>query len=61
MLRFMIKVSRSDGNTGATLWFKTIDADIPELEQELKQGGTGPGLAFEAHELIGIEVLTDGR
>lgn len=59
-LRFIIK-RREDNSYGAVQeWFKTIELDVPELEEILKAGGSsigGPGYSFA--DLVGVEIVED--
>ena len=57
MIRFILKVkSRNEitGYCGEHLY--TIDNDLVALEAALRRGGSGE-YGYEAHELIGVEVL----
>jgi len=58
MLRFILKNTYScelTGDSGEIL--KTIDIDLPLLEEELKKGGFGEN-GFDKTELIGVEIKT---
>lgn len=66
MLRFVLtRYNRDQGHVSrATL---TVDADVPELETEIKRGGYGSGPNcddFLYAEVVGVEILpnvvTDG-
>jgi hypothetical protein len=59
MLRFVMQISRLDGNTGLkTKGIKTIDIDVPILQSLLTQGGLSES-SYEVTDLYGIEILTD--
>ena len=57
MLRFIIERHEADYNNNINRKdISTIEADVPELELLLKQGGTGP-MGFESYQLIGVEEI----
>lgn len=57
MLRFLVKCKSADKISGYEYKsYYTIDAIVEGLEQALSKGGYGEN-GFEAHELIGVEIL----
>ncbi|MEX3933315.1 hypothetical protein AB4Y32_16180 [Paraburkholderia phymatum] len=59
MLRFIIKTKWREGHSGAEgEFFKTIDLDVPELQDALTLGGYSEN-SYEMAQLIGVETLKD--
>lgn len=59
MIRFIIKTKWRDGHSGAEgEYFKTLDVDVPELQDALTIGGYGES-GYEMAQLVGIETLRD--
>jgi hypothetical protein len=59
VIRFIIKTKWRDSNSGAEgEYFKTLDVDVPELQDALSIGGYG-GSGYEVAQLIGVETLKD--
>ena len=57
MVRFIIKRKFKDNNDGfESESFRTIDLDVPELEQALNCGGFGPS-GYDHSDLVGIEII----
>lgn len=57
MIRFIFQTHEFDFNSGFERKdLKTIDLDIPSLEQVLKSGGRGE-MGFYNTTLIGVEIL----
>jgi hypothetical protein len=57
MIRFIVECHEQDHNSGLERrTFKTVDADVPELERLLRCGGRGE-MGFEVWQLRGAEVL----
>lgn len=57
MLRFVIERHEMDFNSGMDLRdLKTVDVDIPQLEELLRRGGRGE-MGFESWQLRGVEIL----
>lgn len=59
MIRFIIETHEVDNNIGQNeRYYHTIDLDVPELEAQLKIGGSGPQ-GFLRAKVIGLEILDD--
>ena len=57
MIRFVIERHEHDFNSGLERRdFKTLDVDLPELEEMLGRGGRGE-MGFESWQLRGVEIL----
>lgn len=57
MLRFIIKTKWRDGISGAEgEYFKTLDIDVPELQDALDIGGHGES-GYDMAQLVGVEFL----
>lgn len=60
MMRAIIKQHRKDPTSGAeTQAFRTVDFDVPELEELLTGGGFGED-GYDTRALIGLEFLPKG-
>ena len=58
MLRFIIQRIEVDANIGFRHEsYRTIDVDVPEVEDAIRAGGIGPA-GFEMFRLTGVEILT---
>jgi hypothetical protein len=58
MVRFIIQRIEVDENIGMRHEsYRTIDVDVPEIEEALLAGSIGPA-GFEMFHLIGVEILT---
>lgn len=60
MIRFILKTKKRDvasGYEGEAL--RTLDIEVPPLEQELSIGGYGE-MGYHHCELVGVELLPDG-
>jgi hypothetical protein len=61
MIRFIIKTKWRDGNSGAEgEYFKTLDVEVPELQDALTVGGYGEN-GYEMAVLVGVETLKDSK
>lgn len=61
MLRFIIKSRWSDGISGAEgECLKTIDIDVPELQDALTIGGYGQA-GYDIASLVGVEILPNEK
>lgn len=57
MLRFIVECHESDFNSCMDRRdFKTLDVELPQLEELLRRGGRGE-MGFESWQLRGVEVL----
>lgn len=57
MLRFIIRTKWRDGISGAEgEHFKTLDVDVPELQDALSIGGYGES-GYDMAQLVGVEFL----
>jgi hypothetical protein len=57
MLRFIIQRIEVDENIGMRHEsYRTIDVDVPEVEEALRAGGSGPA-GFEMFHMTGVEIL----
>ena len=57
MIRFILKNTYKDpSNESVTDRFITLDADVPNVEQELKGGDCGE-VGYDITTLIGIELI----
>ena len=61
MLRFIIKTKWRDLHSGAEgEYFKTLDLDVPELQDALTIGGYGES-GYEMAALVGVETLKENQ
>lgn len=61
MIRFIIKTKWRDGHSGAEgEYFKTLDLDVPALQDALTIGGYGES-GYEMATLVGVETLKEGK
>jgi hypothetical protein len=59
MLRFIIKAKWKDGHSGAEgEYFKTLDLDVPALQDMLSIGGYSEN-SYEMPHLVGVETLKE--
>jgi hypothetical protein len=59
VIRFIIKTKWRDGHSGAEgECFKTLDLDVPALQDALTIGGYGE-CGYEMAQLIGVETLKE--
>lgn len=60
MLRFIIKTKWRDQTSGAEGEdLRTLDIDVPELQDALTVGGYGE-FGYDMASLVGVEVLQNG-
>jgi hypothetical protein len=57
MLRFILRLRETSEELGGTRErMFTIDAELPQVEQQLVRGGIGP-MGSEYVDVVGVEVL----
>ncbi|MBW0450885.1 hypothetical protein [Paraburkholderia phenoliruptrix] len=57
MIRFILKTKFRDGHNGQEgEYFKTLDLDVPELQEVLSAGGLSES-SYDATQLVGVEII----